>query len=111
MGMAFAICVSTSVVRDFCQTEVFGISIAMKAWRMHHRRDSSSTESSANFVLKLSSLSFIASSCSLLIKTILKQHVSSILLKPNWLVDSCSCKSSFEYGFLYFVRATDFLAS
>ena len=109
--MAFANYVSTSLVRDFCQAIVFGIPIAMKAWRMQYRRDSSSTESSANFVLKLSSLSFIASSCSLLIKPILKQHVSSILLKPNWLVDSCSCKSSFEYGFPYFVRATDFLAT
>ena len=99
VGMAFAICVSTSLVRDFCQTRVFGISIAMKAWRMHNRRDSSSAESSAEFVLSFSSLSIIASSCSLLFKTLLKQHDSSMLLKPNWLVVSCSCKSSFEYGF------------
>ena len=90
---------------------MFGIPIAMKAWRMQYRRDSSSTESSANFVLKLSSLSIIASSCSLLNETILKQHVSSILLKPIWFVVCCSCKSSFEYGLLYFVRATDFLAT
>ncbi len=110
-GHGVCISVSISLVRDFCQARVFGISIAMKAWRMQYRRDSSSTESSANFVLKLSSLSFIAFSCSLLNETILKQHVSSILLKPSWFDVSCSCKSSFEYGFSDFIRTTDFLAT
>ena len=80
VGMVFAFLSRFLWSETFVKTRLFGISIAMKAWRMHHRRDSSSTESSANFVLKLSSLSFTASSCSLLIQLYLNSTMQVYFL-------------------------------